>query len=283
MSGWSSRYSGWAVLLTAASLMWGGADWAQAEDIYVRNRPFEQIIYVDSEPYAPLTAYTRALRVRGQLTTQGRIVLSFEPAKRKNEQVPQNDLLNAVPQYLRNISATSEANHQKGSVEPAVPSETVEQPVQNVEPSAKVFEAEYDGLVFPVPYIWYEEEPWVPVGLLAKRLGFRVEENSATGIIDILVPRLINENDRTAAQELEAEKEAKLKEAEGILQKRHQEKIKKQKEAEERARQEEAKRREEAAKKPRSSVERRRVTVSDEGDFPSEFNSDPSLYDDGRH
>ena len=122
-----------------------------------------------------------------------------------------------------------------------------------------------------------------PVGLLAKRLGFRVEENSATGIIDILVPRLINENDRTAAQELEAEKEAKLKEAEGILQKRHQEKIKKQKEAEERARQEEAKRREEAAKKPRSSVERRRVTVSDEGDFPSEFNSDPSLYDDGRH
>ena len=80
MSGWSSRYSGWAVLLTAASLLWGGADWAQAEDIYVRNRPFEQIIYVDSEPYAPLTAYTRALRVRGQLTTQGRIVLSFEPA-----------------------------------------------------------------------------------------------------------------------------------------------------------------------------------------------------------
>lgn len=137
-------------------------------------------------------------------------------------------------------------------------------------PEEPIFEGEYEGTVFPVNGLIYEGEIWIPARFVAERLGFGVNSNASTGIIDIVKSRSISQADRDCARELQEEHEAKVKRAEEILAARRAEKkARLQREAEEAEEAARKKAAEKAAAK-RSPVKKSAKSVS-EGSFPAEF------------
>lgn len=233
----------WCVGLAAFACLLGSALPVSADEVYVRNKPFKRVIYVDSALYAPLEQFIQAMHVGVSVSENGRLLFAATPAEKQKLEV-------------------------KGALAEQAPGWATQE--------AKLLEAEYDGVVFPIAYIWRDNEVWVPVRLLAERLGFAVKDNKATGIIDIIAPRPISSADRLAAEELKAEKDAQVKRAEQILAARRAEKLKRQKEEAEEARKAAAQKKKNAAVAT-NNVKRKRVTYSAEGDFPSEFNNDAAL------
>ncbi len=233
----------WCVGLAAFACLLGSALPVYADEVYVRNKPFKRIVYVDSALYAPLKQFVQAMHVGVSVSENGRLLFAAAPANGQNLEI--------------------------GEAFAAQESSWATQ-------EAKLLEAEYDGVVFPIAYVWRDNEVWVPVRLLAERLGFAVKDNKATGIIDIIAPRPISSADRLAAEDLKAEKAAQVKRAEQILADRRAEKLKRQKEEAEEARKAAAQKKKKASAAT-NNVKRKRVTYSAEGDFPSEFNDDAAL------
>ncbi|MGM9991399.1 MAG: hypothetical protein ACI376_00890 [Candidatus Bruticola sp.] len=218
----------------------------RADEVYMRNRPFKRVVYVESNLYAPLYSFMKAMRAGLAINKDGRLIF-----------VPEADSMS----YADIDSSLT---------------------VRNRLPSSQnegVFEAEHEQMVFPVPYVIRDGEMWVPIRLISERLGFTVKSYPVTGIIDITAPRSINRQDRLAAEELKAEKTAQVQVAEQVLAARRAEKIKrKQQEAEEAQKKALTKKKAAASKKASSNgVKRRRVSYSAEGDFPSEFDNDIAL------
>lgn len=234
----------WCVGLAAFACLLGSSSMpVSADEVYVRNKPFKRVIYVDSSLYAPLGQFVQAMRMGVTTSENGHLLF-----------------------------VTGSAGFQNRETEEAL----VGRESAWASSEAKFLEAEYDGVVFPMAYIWRDNEVWVPIRLLAERLGFTVSDNKATGIIDIIAPRPISQADRLAAEELKAEKAAKVERAEQILATRRAEKLKRQKEEAEQARKAAAQKKK-AAAAATNNVKRKRVTYSAEGDFPSEFNNDAAL------
>ncbi len=232
----------WCVGLAAFACLLGSASSVYADEVYVRNKPFKRVIYVDSALYAPLKQFVQAMHVKVSVSENGRLLFAAASSNRQNIEIGEA-LVDQEPGW-----ATQEA---------------------------KLLEAEYDGVVFPIAYVWRDNEVWVPVRLLAERLGFAVKDNKTTGIIDIIAPRPISSADRLAAEDLKAEKAAQVKRAEQVLAARRAEKLKRQKEEAEEARK--AAQKKKKASTATNNVKRKRVTYSAEGDFPSEFNDDAAL------
>lgn len=229
----------WCVGLTVAACLLGSGLPVSADEIYVRNRPFKRVVYVDSSLYAPLKQFVQALHMGMSVSENGRLLFDSEP------------VVNTEKMFV--------SREQNWAVQ-----------------EVKFLEAEYGGVVFPITYIWHDNEIWVPIRLLAERLGFTVKENKSTGIIDIIAPRPISWEDRLAAETLKAEKSAQVERAEQILAARRAEKIKRQKEEAEQAKKAAAQKKK-AASEITNNIRRKRVTYSAEGDFPSEFDNDAAL------
>ncbi len=234
---------GWCVGLAAFACLLGSSLPVSADEVYVRNRPFKRVIYVDANLYAPLASFVQAMHMGVSISENGRLLFVANSVELPNEKT-EEALVGRKPAWVSG--------------------------------EAKFLEAEYDGVIFPMAYVWRDNEVWVPVRLLAERLGFVVNDNKATGIIDIVAPRPISYEDRLAAEELKAEKAAQVKRAEQILAARRAEKLKRQKEEAEQARKAAAQKKKAAANMA-NNVKRKRVTYSAEGDFPSEFNNDIAL------
>lgn len=233
-------------LATIACLLGCGIS-ALADEVYVHNKSFKRVVYVESNLYAPLGQFMKAMRVGASVSQDGRLLL--------------NDEFNEfnVAELEKNLTSQESAW---------------------TDPNTKFFEAEYGGVVFPIAYIQRDNEIWVPVRQIAERLGFTVKDNKATGIIDIIAPRAINSADRAAAEDLKAEKAAQIERTEQILAARRAEKLKRQKEEAEQAKKAAAQKKkaaQAAASNNTNTVRRKRVTYSAEGDFPSEFNNDEAL------
>ncbi|MGM9998718.1 MAG: hypothetical protein ACI38Q_04915 [Candidatus Bruticola sp.] len=227
-----------AVCLSAAPV--------QADEVYVRNKPFKQVVYVESSLYAPLYSLVKAMRSGISVNNDGRLIF-----------VPEADSLSASEfESALTVRGWLSASQSEG-----------------------VFESEYDQTVFPVPYIKRGGEIWVPVRLISERLGFTIKNYPATGIIDIVAPRPISNQDRLAAEELKAEKAAQVKRAEKVLAVRRAEKIKRRQQEAEEAKKAALNKKKAAKNKTNDSagVKRRRVSYSAEGDFPSEFDDDAAL------
>lgn len=240
-----SLYSvrGWCVGLAAFACLFGCSMPVSADEVYVRNKPFKRVVYIDYSLYAPLGQFVQAMRMGVTTSENGHLLFVADSVVSQNKEI--EDLL------VDRKSAWASGE-------------------------TKLLEAEYDGVVFPMAYVWRDNEVWVPVRLLAERLGFTVSDNKATGIIDIIAPRPISYTDRLAAEELKAEKAAQVERAEQILAARRSEKLKRQKEEAEEARKAAAQKKK-AAAVVANNIKRKRVTYSAEGDFPSEFNNDAAL------
>ncbi|MBQ7528859.1 hypothetical protein IJT10_03010 [bacterium] len=142
-----------------------------------------------------------------------------------------------------------------------------------LELKSPVFEAEFTSTVFAVRGLEYENEVWVPVYWLAQCLGFTIQQNSQTGIIDIIQPRSITYEDNLVAQQLQDEKEAKVREAEKILAKRRADKLATRQKKLEELRQAKATQSDASAKKEHKTERRK---IAREGFYPSEFDEQPA-------
>lgn len=248
--GWRYRVG---VVGLALACLWGGSLPLAAEEVYIHNRPFKRVLYQERSLYAPLEELLQALRVTYRVRADGRVFF-----QREAPSAPQASILTgggAEGQGGLNVKAPREI--EAGRIE------------------TSTFTAEYAGVVFPVEGMMRDGEVWVPVRQLAEHLGLEVKSNPQTGIIDILRPRQITDSDRWAAQELAQLKEERIEAAEELLAERRAQKIARQQEAAKKAAQAKAKK--SPAKKSTNQIKRKRVTVSAEGDFPSQFNDDIAL------
>ncbi len=235
----------WGLGLAALVCWLGSSLPVSADEVYVRNKPFKRVVYIESSLYAPLKQFVQAMRLGVSTSEDGRLLFYSAP----------NDWSSADVERALGGQESGWAAREN-----------------------KLLEAEYSNVVFPIAYVWHDNEVWVPVRLLAERLGFTVSDNKSTGIIDIIAPRPISSADRLAAEELKAEKAARVERAEQILATRRAEKLKRQEEEAQEAKKIAAQKKKAASASASSNnVKRKRVTYSAEGDFPSEFNDDAAL------